>query len=193
MVLHLVGFVSVPKVVRSNQSGSSLARQGLMPLGFARRLSVASLKTFWDFSLVTVCRNWVNCVELSCTALVKDLKSTSASKTVSFWVCDRVQVALDEQGESPSDIGEGGWHTRRLLRGQRGNHVGDGRTESAELGMQLVQVIECFLELLLVGLWRLRLLCRCLRLGSHFVWRIRRMARAEVPKGYKREMPLEKG
>ena len=88
MALHLVDFVFVPKVVRSNQSGSSLARQGLMPLGFARRLSVASLKTFRDFSLVMVCLNSVNCVELSCTALVKDLKRTSASEKVSFWVCD---------------------------------------------------------------------------------------------------------
>ena len=82
------------------------------------------------------------------------------------------------------DAGEGGWHTRRLLGRQRGNHVGDGRTESAELGMQLVQVIECFLELLLVGLWRLWLLGRCLLLGSHISWRMKgriRVARAEVP------------
>ncbi len=60
---------------------------------------------------------------------------------------------------------EGRGRTGRVPRGQRRDHVRDGGPQGSKLGMQLVEMVVCLLELLLVELRRFVLL----RLGRLLV------------------------
>lgn len=66
-------------------SGSSLALHGLIPMGFARRLSLAMLKTFSLSLLDMVSLNWRISLPVSCTA------SENAENV--FWASDNVSYA----------------------------------------------------------------------------------------------------